>query len=348
MKNKRILITGGSGFIGCNAADRMINNNDSVTVLDNLSRPGSEQNLQWLRDKFGPERFEFLQVDIRDKDKVMRAVRSKDVILHLAGQVTVTTSVTNPRDDFENNALGTFNVLEAARLSDNNPIVLFSSTNKVYGDMLNTPVSVVNKKYSYSNQPFGIPESYPLDFHSPYGCSKGTADQYTRDYARIYGLRTVVFRQSCIYGPRQMGMEDQGWIAWFMIAVLTGQPITIYGDGNQVRDILHVNDLIDAYQAAIDQIDIASGQIYNIGGGPNNIMSVWSDLGPCLEKLYGEPIPVIRADWRPGDQRIYVSDIRKSESELCWSPKISVDKGIDSLWRWIYSNRSIFEKVSIN
>jgi CDP-paratose 2-epimerase len=271
-----------------------------------------------------------------------RAAAGVDVIYHLASQVAVTTSVQDPRHDFEVNALGTFNVLEAARLSGRNPIVLYSSTNKVYGGMEDVVVVEGETGYSYRDYPNGISEAYPLDFHSPYGCSKGAGDQYVRDYARIYGLPTVVFRQSCIYGPRQFGVEDQGWVAWFIIAVVTGQPITIYGDGKQVRDVLWVGDLLDLYQAAIDRIEVASGQAYNIGGGPKNTLSVWTELGPMLQSLVGHHISTARDDWRPGDQRIFVADISKAERELGWRPKVGKEEGVRRLYEWIVAHKSLF------
>jgi CDP-paratose 2-epimerase len=196
--------------------------------------------------------------------------------------------------------------------------------------------------YAYKDYAHGIPESYPLDFHSPYGCSKGTGDQYVRNYTRIYGLPTVVCRQSCIYGPRQFGVEDQGWVAWFLIATVTGQPITIYGDGKQVRDVLWVDDLLDFYQAAVDQIDVAAGEVYNVGGGPENTLAVWSELGPMLEALLGHDINVAREDWRPGDQRIFVADIRKAERELNWRPKVGREEGVRQLYDWVKANKSLF------
>ena len=188
----------------------------------------------------------------------------------------------------------------------------------------------------------GCPETQPLDFHSPYGCSKGTGDQYVRDYARIYGLRSVVMRQSCIYGPRQFGIEDQGWVAWFVIAAVMGQPITIYGDGKQVRDVLYVDDLLDAYDLAIANIDLAAGRVYNLGGGPSNVMSVWAEFGPILEKLLGKPIPVGHGDWRPGDQKVFYADVRKAEHELGWRPKIDVEQGVERLFKWVKENQNLF------
>jgi CDP-paratose 2-epimerase len=262
--------------------------------------------------------------------------------VHLAGQVAVTTSVTNPRDDFENNALGTFNVVEAARLSGRNPILIYASTNKVYGGMDDVEVVEDATRWHYKDLPFGAPESQPLDFHSPYGVSKGCGDQYVRDYHRIYGLPTVVFRQSCIYGPRQFGIEDQGWVAWFVIAAVMGQPITIYGDGKQIRDLLHVSDLINAYDLAVEKIDVAAGQVYNLGGGPSNTLAIWTEFGPLLEELTGRAIPVARGDWRPGDQKVFVADVRKAARELGWTPKVSVEEGVRKLFEWVRENKNLF------
>lgn len=336
------LITGGAGFIGSNYAARLLERGKQVTIYDNLSRRGNQRNLDWLRAEFGADSFALIQADLREADRLAHAAQTAEVIVHLAAQVAVTTSVTNPRDDFECNALGTFNVLEAARLSPRKPMVLYSSTNKVYGGMEDVKVEQTATGYRYSDLPLGVPESYPLDFHSPYGCSKGAGDQYVRDYARIYGLRTVVFRQSCIYGPRQFGVEDQGWLAWFIIAAVTGKPISIYGDGRQVRDVLYVDDLLDAYDLAIANIDRFAGGVFNIGGGPANLLSVWSEFGPMLEKLMGTKVPVRYGDWRPGDQRIYVSDIRKAREQLGWQPNVAVQAGIERLYRWVVENHSLF------
>lgn len=339
---KLTLVTGGAGFIGCNYAARLLARGEKVIIYDNLSRHGAAENLVWLRQRFGKDSFQLMQGDVREADRIRKAAESADAIVHLAAQVAVTTSVTNPREDFEINALGTFNVLEAARASGRNPVVLYASTNKVYGEMEELRVLEDNRRYRYADLPLGVSEAQPLDFHSPYGCSKGAGDQYCRDYYRIYGLPTVVFRQSCIYGERQFGIEDQGWVAWFVIAALTGRQITIYGDGKQVRDILFVEDLLDAYDAAFDHSDTAAGQIYNIGGGPQNVMSIWIDFGSLLEKLLGKSISVKRGDWRPGDQRIYVSDIRKAEQALGWTPRTSVETGIRRLFEWAKANQSLF------
>lgn len=339
---KRILVTGGAGFIGSNYTARLIAKGHEVSIYDNLSRPGTEKNLKWLQETYGADSFRFHHADVRDAHLLELAAAGCDVIIHLAGQVAVTSSVIDPRNDFEVNALGTFNVLEAARKNGRQPIVIYASTNKVYGGMENMRIAENETNYTYIDYPMGISEEQPLDFHSPYGCSKGAGDQYVRDYSRIYGLPTVVFRQSCIYGTRQFGMEDQGWVAWFVIAALMGKPITIYGDGKQVRDVLFVDDLINAYDAAIDHIDRAAGQVYNVGGGPANTMSIWSDFGQYLEKLFGRTIPVSWGDWRPGDQRIYVSDIRKAGQQLNWVPQYSIEQGLKSLYQWAVENKGLF------
>ncbi len=338
----KVLITGGAGFIGCNAADRFLWRGDQVTLFDNLSRRGVNSNLDWLRARYGAASFQLIQADVRDATALLNAVRDQEVIIHLAGQVAVTTSVTDPRGDFEANAIGTFNALEAARLSGSNPIFLYSSTNKVYGGMDDVVLTEGAQRYSYRDYPQGIPETYPLDFHSPYGCSKGTGDQYVRDYARIYGLRSVVFRQSAIYGPRQFGIEDQGWLAWFIIATVTGKPITIYGDGKQVRDVLFIDDLIDLYETAIAKIDQSAGQVFNVGGGADSTLSIWTDFSPMLEKLLGHRIKIGRGDWRPGDQRIYVSDIRKAKEVLGWSPRVNPQDGVKKLFEWVVVNKNLF------
>lgn len=339
---RNYLITGGAGFIGSNYVHRLLSRGEDVTILDNFSRGGAPRNLDWLEKTFGKDAFRLIRGDVRDASLVAETTRGSDVIVHLAGQVAVTTSVTNPRDDFENNALGTFNVLEAARLSGQNPILIYASTNKVYGGMDDVEVVEDATRWHYKNLPFGAPESQPLDFHSPYGCSKGTGDQYVRDYARIYGLRSVVYRQSCIYGPRQFGIEDQGWVAWFVIAAVMGRPITIYGDGKQIRDLLHVSDLINAYDLAVEKIDVAAGQVYNLGGGPSNTLAIWTEFGPLLEELVGHPIPIGRGDWRPGDQKVFVADVRKAARELGWTPKVSVEEGVRKLFEWVRENKNLF------
>jgi CDP-paratose 2-epimerase len=339
---KHYLVTGGAGFIGCNYVHRLLSRGERVTAYDNLSRRGTEANVAWLREQHGEDSFRLLVGDVRGYDALAEAMRGVDVVVHLAGQTAVTTSVTDPRSDFEDNALGTFNALEATRHAGTDPIFLYASTNKVYGGMEEVAVVERETRYAYRDLPLGVSEAQPVDFHSPYGCSKGAGDQYVRDYARIYGLPTVVFRQSCIYGPRQMGVEDQGWVAWLIIAAVTGQPITIYGDGKQVRDVLFVDDLLDAYDAAITHIDVAAGQVYNIGGGPAYTMSVWAEFGSILKHLMGCSIPVARGDWRPGDQRVVICDIRKAGRELRWQPRVGVGEGIRRLYEWVIANRSLF------
>lgn len=342
--SKKHLVTGGAGFIGSNYVHRLLSRGEDVTIYDNLSRVGASKNLDWLEKTFGENSSRLIVGDVADAGLLMEAAKDVDVIVHLAGQVAVTTSVTNPRDDFEANALGTFNALEAARASERDPVFVYASTNKVYGGMEDVSLTEEATRWRYADLEHGCPETQPLDFHSPYGCSKGAGDQYVRDYARIYGLRSVVFRQSCIYGPRQFGIEDQGWVAWFIIAAVMGSPITLYGDGKQVRDVLHVDDLLDAYDAAIEKIDIVAGEVYNIGGGPDNVMSVWEEFGPLLEKLLEKQIIVARDDWRPGDQKVFYSDIRKAERELGWKPKIGVEGGVKRLFEWVEENKALFSQ----
>jgi len=340
--SKTHLITGGAGFIGSNYVERLLKRGEKVIIYDNLSRAGARRNLTWLQETFGQDAFRLVVGDVRDAALLAETAREADVLVHLAAQVAVTTSVTDPRADFEVNALGTFNLVEAARLSDRQPVVLYASTNKVYGGMEEVKVVERATRWEYESLPLGCSESQPLDFHSPYGCSKGTGDQYVRDYQRIYGLPSVVFRQSCIYGPRQFGVEDQGWVAWMTIAAVTGRQISIYGDGKQIRDVLHVDDLLDAYDDAIATIGQIAGQVYNLGGGPANTMSIWTEFGPMLEKLLGKPIPVKRGDWRPGDQKVFVADVRKAERDLGWKPKVGVEEGVKRLFDWVKANKALF------
>lgn len=339
---KKWVITGGAGFIGCHAASTLRAKGDQVVVVDNLSRRGAEANLAWLRDQGVTD---FIKADVRDAKAVVEVLArhaDADAVLHLAGQVAVTTSVADPRDDFEINALGTFNVLEAVRTAaKGRPAVLYSSTNKVYGNMEHLKVVERDGRYGYEDLPDGVDETEPLDFHSPYGCSKGAGDQYVRDYARIYGMKTVVFRQSCIYGTRQFGIEDQGWVAWFCVAVTTGQPFTIFGDGKQIRDALWVGDLIDAYTRALARIDAVSGEVFNVGGGPSNTLSL-NELVAKLSREFGQALDPPFADWRPGDQRVFVADVRKAERLLGWRPTVSTDAGVDRLIAWVKDNRSLF------
>jgi CDP-paratose 2-epimerase len=340
---RNYLVTGGAGFIGSNYVHRLVRRGEKVIIYDNLSRSGARRNVAWLEESFGKDAFKLIVGDLQDANLLTESVKDADIIVHLAGQVAVTTSVTNPRDDFEANALGTFNALEAARVSERNPIFIYSSTNKVYGGMDDVELVEEATRWRYKDLLEGCPETQPLDFHSPYGCSKGTGDQYVRDYARIYGLRSVVFRQSCIYGPRQFGVEDQGWLAWMMIAAVTGRPITIYGDGKQVRDVLHVDDLLNAYDVAVEKIDTAKSQVYNIGGGLRNVLAVWAEFGPILERLLGREVEVARSDWRPGDQRVFYADFGKAKRELDWEPKIDLEEGLELLFNWVKENKNLFK-----
>ena len=336
-----ILITGGAGFIGVNSALHFAALGWDVTVLDNLSRRGTDQNLQWLLAQHPA--ISFQHVDIRDSEAIASAVRKMQpsMLLHLAAQVAVTTSYTDPREDFEINALGSFNVMEAIRLHSPECFVVYASTNKVYGGMESVAVQLGDHGYAFRDLPLGVPETQPLDFHSPYGCSKGVADQYTIDYARIYDLRTCAFRQSCIYGQRQFGIEDQGWVAWFSIASLLDRPITLYGDGWQTRDVLNVKDLARAYEAAWENQAKISGQAFNIGGGPTNTLCL-RDLLSFLEDELKISINPLSGASRPGDQPVFVCDIRKAQAHLGWSPQIGVSDGVRDLIRWVRDNRDLF------
>ncbi len=339
----KILITGGAGFIGVNAAKRFCDKGWEATVFDNFSRRGSEVNRAYLEEKYG-NRIAIVAGDVRtDNARMSELAEEHDAVIHLAAQVAVTTSVKNPREDFEVNALGTFNMLEAVRLSKRKPILLYASTNKVYGALENLSVEEQEKRYVLGGHLPGIDEWQPLDFHSPYGCSKGAADQYVRDYARLYGLRTIVFRQSCIYGPHQLGVEDQGWVAWFLIAAMFGRPVTIYGNGKQIRDLLHVDDLVTLYEKAIERIDHVAGSVYNVGGGPANTLSLLEFMD-MLQRDLSMDIRYSFAEMRPGDQPIFISDNGRAEADLGWKPTIDVRSGVRQLHRWLAEHRSILEQ----
>ncbi|MBI1998855.1 MAG: GDP-mannose 4,6-dehydratase [Parcubacteria group bacterium] len=333
----RILITGGAGFIGINSAAHFLKRGWKVTLLDNLSRKGTDLNLQWLA-KEHPRGFSLVKADVRyDQDILAREVARHDAIIHLAAQVAVTTSIVDPRTDFEINTLGTFNMLESIRKTSHLPIFLYSSTNKVYGDLEELRIGEKKTRYVLKDFPKGVTEKQQLDFHSPYGCSKGAADKYVRDYARIYGIPTVVFRQSCIYGPNQFGVEDQGWLAWFVIATLLGKPITVYGNGKQVRDILHVSDLILLYERAIDKIRHVRGEAFNVGGGSENTYSL-IEFFNSLENTHNLSVPRAKAAIRPGDQKVFVSNNAKITAAIGWRTKINLDEGIAGLISWAKDN----------
>jgi len=340
---RSVLIFGGAGFIGSNWAHRLLTKTDAtVHVFDNLSRRNVEHNLRWLQKL--PEAEQRLKVtiaDVRDHRAVEKAARSATEIYHFAAQVAVTTSLDDPRVDFEVNAGGTLNVLEGARLSGNRPFLLFTSTNKVYGHIapIHPAHSPVDRRRCTGGEP--TRETQPLDFYSPYGCSKGAADQYVRDYARIFGIPTVVFRMSCIAGPRQFGTEDQGWVAHFVYSALQGRTISIYGDGRQVRDVLAVHDLLDAFTAAYEHRGKTTGQVYNIGGGPDNTISLL-ELINLIESALNVRIHYRFRPVRPGDQSIYITDFMKFAKHARWLPEKNVEQTVYDICRWYKANESLF------
>lgn len=335
----KYLITGGCGFIGSNLAAEVLKRGEELFVMDNLSRYGSIHNLDWLRQKGS---FQFYPSDIRnmnDVDTVVAEVKP-DVVFHLAGQVAMTTSISNPRIDFETNALGTFNLLDALKKSAPDASVLYSSSNKVYGDFSNLTFKEEDTRYVCKEYPEGFDENIPLDFHSPYGCSKGSADQYLLDFHRIYGMRTVVFRHSSMYGGNQHATFDQGWVGWFIKKALeikegtVGKPFTISGDGKQVRDVLHASDVVDLYFQTIDKIDKVQGQVFNIGGGVENSLSLL-ELFSLLEKKLSIKMDFEKISFRESDQLVFVADISKAKRELNWHPKKSTEKGIEESIQWM-------------
>ena len=331
----RALVTGGAGFIGCNLVDRLCRDGHDVVLLDDLTRPGSALNLEWLGGLHGHRAFDSIEGDVRDPDVVDRATADVDAIFHLAGQTAVTTSIRDPIGDHDANVLGTLNVLEAARGRETPPIVVYASTNKVYGDLEDQEIVEESTRYVLPGLPHGIPETAALGFTSPYACSKGAADQYVLAYADTYGLPAVSFRQSCIYGPRQMGVEDQGWAAWLVLAATLGRPVTIYGNGKQVRDLLYVDDLVDAYLAVVAAISQTSGRAYNIGGGPDFAVSIWREFSELLRELGHEPPDVAFGPARQGDQRVYVSDTRRATADFGWRPAVPPGEGLARLTDWI-------------
>jgi CDP-paratose 2-epimerase len=337
-RRRRVVITGGAGFIGTNLADHLASCGEEVVVYDSLGRPGVEENAAWLGERHRG-RIAFEIADVRDFYTLRAAVREASEVFHLAGQVAVTTSLRDPAADFEVNARGTLNLLEALRGLAAPPPLVFTSTNKVYGCLDGLDLARRGQAWAPIAPEVlahGIAETQPLDLYSPYGCSKGTADQYVLDYARTFGLPALVFRMSCIFGPHQHGTEDQGWVAHFLKAALAGAPITIYGDGAQVRDLLHVDDLMEAFVRARHGIGRLRGRAYNIGGGPANTVSLLQVLR-LIETLSGRAPEVVFAPWRPGDQRYYVSDVRRFRGATGWAPEIGVEAGIGRLWRWFHA-----------
>ncbi len=345
---KPVLITGGAGFVGTNLAHHFLRQGVPVRVLDNLSRAGVEQNLRWLRETHG----DMVQAevgDIRDADAVRCAARGVSQVFHLAAQVAVTTSLIDPMADFEVNARGTLNLLEAIRACPDPPPLVFTSTNKVYGGLTGLSLRVRDEHYEPEDvhvRAHGIGENRPLDFHSPYGCSKGAADQYVLDYARTYDLPAVVFRMSCIYGPHQFGTEDQGWVAHFLIRALEGRPIMLYGDGMQVRDVLYVDDLVEAFTLAQSHMGALSGRAFNIGGGAGNTVSL-RGLLRLIGGMQGRSPAVRYDDWRPGDQRYYVSDARAFGAATGWTARTNVAQGIERLSRWLCETRGLAPRLLV-
>ena len=335
----KILVTGGAGFIGCNLADYFLNKKSEVIVFDNLSRKGVEKNLEWLKSNH--KKMIFVKGDIRDFDSLRAVNKNVDIIFHTAAQTAVTNSVKNPREDFEVNALGTLNVLEAARCSNSDPSVIFCSTNKVYGNNVNK-ITLVEKetRYEFADSKYdnGIPEEFLTDAneHTPYGCSKYASDVYIRDYSAVYGLKTVTLRMSCIFGEHQHGCSDQGWLDYMLRCAVGRKPITVYGDGKQVRDILHIADLVKAFELAVKNVAKIKGQAFNIGGGPKNTISI-IELMNLLKNDFGVNVKYSFGHWRPFDQLCYISDIRKAKKEFGWEPEVSKIAGIRKQYEWIAS-----------
>jgi len=338
--SRPVLITGGAGFIGSNLADVLAAQGEEVIVYDSLARPGVERNLDWLLERH-PGRIAAVLGDVRDEAELSRAVAEAGAIFHLAAQVAVTTSLDRPREDFDVNLRGTLNLLEAARRRPDPPPVIFASTNKVYGDLADLEVELAADRYRPRDPAaeLGVDESRPLDFHTPYGCSKGAADQYVLDYGRSFGLPVTVFRMSCIYGPRQMGNEDQGWVAHFLIRLLAGEPITIYGDGRQVRDVLHVGDAVDAYVRARRAIDRVGGSAFNLGGGPANAVSLLG-LIEHLAMITGHEADLRFEPWRQGDQKWFVADARAARQALGLPQPKGWRRGVRALADWLQAEQT--------
>jgi CDP-paratose 2-epimerase len=330
------LITGGAGFIGTNLAARLLESGRDVRIFDNLSRAGVDTNLRWLLETYG-DRVKPMFGDVRNRDDLRTAVRGAVEIYHFAAQVAVTSSLDDPLFDFSVNAGGTLNLLEEVRALPEPPPLVFTSTNKVYGDLEDVELVPDGGRYlpaDTDTRMTGIAESRNIDFHSPYGCSKGAADQYVLDYARTFGIPAVVFRMSCIYGPHQFGTEDQGWVAHFLLSAIHGRPLTIYGDGLQVRDVLYVEDLVTAFLLARQHIDAVAGEAFNIGGGPSRTTSLL-ELTELIGELSQRPVPIKYDGWREADQRYYVSDTRKFREATGWSAKVSVQEGVRALYQWL-------------
>ncbi len=344
-----ILVTGGAGFIGSNLADRLLRDGYRVRVYDALSRPGVEANLDWLRASHG-EMIEFVHADVRDHAALVAATADAKAVFHFAAQVAVTTSMADPGEDFAINIGATFALLEALRRKGDATPLIFASTNKVYGDLADLDFALENDAYvpvDADVRAHGIGEGRSLDFHTPYGCSKGAADQYVLDYARSFGVPTCVLRMSCIYGHRQMGTEDQGWVAHFLIRALEGKPITLYGDGHQVRDILDVSNAVDAYVRAWKRIGEVKGRAFNLGGGPANAVSL-RQLLAHMGELIGRKVAIESSDWRAGDQRYFVADTRAAQAALDLAPRVDWREGVARLAQWLASERRLNLPVGVS
>tara|TARA_B100000029_G_scaffold259296_1_gene255980 strand:- start:443 stop:1486 length:1044 start_codon:yes stop_codon:yes gene_type:complete len=340
--SKKILITGGAGFIGSNTAFYFSKKGWKIYLIDNLSRKGSKNNLFNLRKNI---KIKFYKADVSNFKKISKIIKNikPNLLIHCAGQVTVTKSIVNPRNDFNSNAFGSFNILESIRLFSNKSKFINISTNKVYGDVANKKISEINKRYRFLGKTKSIDESYPLDLYSPYGCSKGIADQYARDYSRIYNLDTIVLRLSCIYGTMQYGIEDHGWIVWLAIKSYFGKKIKIFGNGKQVRDALYIDDLVKLF-FKLSKSKKNTNKIYNIGGGSKNSISLL-ELINILNKKMNKKNKFKIFKWRPGDQKIYISNILKIKKEYHWYPKISLSEGLDKIIAWINKNEMIIKKT---
>ena len=337
-----VVITGGAGFVGVNLADRLLADGEAVVVYDNLSRPGVEHNLQWLRGRYR-DLLQFVSGDVRDGEGLRAVIGDSSFVYHLAGQVAVTTSLRDPLADHAVNVLGTLNVLEAVRRSRIRPGLLFASTNKVYGALNDVPLegsALRCEPADSGTRRHGISERQPLDFISPYGCSKGAADQYVLDYCRSYDLVATVLRMSCIYGPRQQATSDQGWVAHFLRAALANEALTIYGDGRQVRDVLYIEDFVAVLLAVRAAPEATAGSAFNIGGGTANTLSLLELIG-MAEKLTGRPLPRQHTDARPGDQRWFAADHRRFSDATGWQPRTPPTEGIEALWAWLLETRQL-------
>jgi len=347
----RVLITGGAGFIGSHVAEFFAEKGIDMIVLENFSRAQLlGKGYKYVRCNWDflkkYNNLKLIEGNITDPEQLKKACKDIDAIIHVAAQTAVTTSLIDPKTDFMVNALGTLNILEIARASNSDPVIIYTSTNKVYGSNVNK-IETLEKKIRYVFEDkfkSGISETFPIDLceHTPYGCSKLAGDLYTQDYAKTYGIKTAVFRMSCIYGPRQFGVEDQGWVAWFTIATITGKPITIYGDGKQIRDILYVTDLVNAFDSFLQRKNQLSGEVFNMGGGPENTISLL-ELLDMLEQLTGKRSKITFSNWRPSDQKVYVSNISKAKEKLRWSPKVSPKEGVEKLVNWVLENKRLFK-----